>query len=300
VEKEANVLAALEISLGEFFAHAGGPVRLAAAISFEKVNAPAKLRLEFFANSGMMLFMRKTLSILFAALVCGGMAFAQMGGGPSAGFDNGMEKLFSDNPVFTATMQTRMALPNGPMTVTAKMYFDHSSSRTEMSMTDVHGGNVPPAAVAQMQSLGMDKIVMITTADKKSVYMIYPRIHSYAAIAVPSPTSANDYNVQTTKLGRETANGHSCVKNKIVLTNNGQSNELTVWNATDLNNFPVEIVQNVQGMSATIWFENVSFDKLDRSLFQPPSNYTRYSSMQELMAAQVASHSPGGAATGSP
>lgn len=194
-------------------------------------------------------------------------------------------------------MNTAISSQNGPMNVKAKMYFDHENSRTEMNMADVKGGGLPPSAVAQMQAMGMDKIVMITPSDKKNIYMVYPKIHSYASVPMPSDTSKN-IDVQTTKLGEETVNGHPAVKNKVVMTNNGQQNELTVWNATDLNNFPVQILQSQQGMSATVTFENVSFGKLSSDLFQPPSNYTKYSSMQALMEAQVTAHQPGGPGPG--
>lgn len=234
---------------------------------------------------------------MIAAVFCSVPAFAQMGGPAGGNFENGMEKLFSSTPVFTATMNTAISSQNGPMNVKAKMYFDHENSRTEMNMADVKGGGLPPSAVAQMQAMGMDKIVMITPSDKKNIYMVYPKIHSYASVPMPSDSSKN-IDVQTTKLGEETVNGHPAVKNKVVMTNNGQQNELTVWNATDLNNFPVQILQSQQGMSATVTFENVSFGKLSSDLFQPPSNYTKYSSMQALMEAQVTAHQPGGPGPG--
>lgn len=220
-------------------------------------------------------------------------------GGPGGSFENGLEKLFSSTPVFSATMKTAITTPNGPMNVKAKMFFDHDNSRTEMSMSDVQGGGLPPSAVAQMQAMGMDKVVMITPSDKKNVYMVYPKIHAYAAVPVPSDTT-KDISVQTTKLGDDTVAGHPCVKNKVVMTNNGQQNELTVWNATDLNNFPIQITQSPQpGVSATVNFEDVSFGKLSSDLFQPPSNFTRYSSVQALMEEEVSLHQPGGPGPGS-
>src|ERR1700722_16351860 len=117
--------------------------------------------------------MKKALLIMVVVLACGLPGFAQMGGGPSpaANFDNGMEKLFGANQVFTAMMQTKMNGPSGLMTVKSKMYFDHDNSRTEMNMADARGGNLPPDAVQQMQALGMDKVVSVSLSDKKSVFM---------------------------------------------------------------------------------------------------------------------------------
>ena len=241
--------------------------------------------------------MKKSHLILAAVVSLSGIpVFAQMGGGgPGASFGNGMEKLFDANPVFTATMQTRIEGPNGPMTVKSKMFFDHDNTRTEMNMADAQGGNLPPDAVSQMRALGMDKVVSIGLSDKKSVYMIYPNIRSYVAMDIPESAGpvTNAYQTGTTKLGEETVDGHACVKNKAEVWSGDETNEFTVWNATDLNNFPIQITMSQQDMSVTINFQNVSFDKLDISLFQPPAGYTRYGNIQDLMQSAIMNH-PGG------
>lgn len=231
--------------------------------------------------------MMKFLSILLAAVVCGAPALAQMGGpGPGAGggsFDNGMEKLFGPNQAFSATMVTSINGPSGPMVVKSKMVFDHENSWTEMNMADVQGPNLPPQAVEQMKSIGMDDVVTIQSADKRNIYVIYPRINSYVAMTLPSPgTTNNTFRSQTTKLGQETVDGHPCVKNDVVVTNTVQSTDFTVWNATDLNNFPVKITTSEEGMPVTITFQNISFDKPTADLFLPPAHFTKYGSLRDL------------------
>jgi hypothetical protein len=221
-----------------------------------------------------------------------------MGGGPGPGgggsFDNGMEKLFGANPMFTAAMLTSITGPQGPMTVKSKMVFDHDNSWTEMNMTDVQGPNLPPQAVEQMKSIGMDDVVTITPSDKLNVYMVYPHIHSYVDMAIPpSAATNNTFDLQTTKLGEETVDGHPCVKNDVVVTNSVQSHEFTVWNATDLNNFPVKIALSDQGMAVSITFQNVSFDKPADGLFAPPAHFTKYGSIQDLMQSALM-NKPGG------
>jgi hypothetical protein len=246
--------------------------------------------------------MRKFLSALFAALAFNIPVFAQMGGGPGPGggnFDNGMEKLFGANQVFTATMLTSIDGPNGPMNVKSKMVFDHENSWTEMNMADVHGPSLPPQAVDQMKSIGMDDVVTITPADKKSVYMIYPNIHSYVNMEIPpSAATNNDFKIQTTKLGEETVDGHHCVKNDVTITNSLQSQDFTVWNATDLNNFPIKIALTDQGMSINVTFQNISFNKPAADLFQPPQHYTKYGNIQDLMQSAMMNHP--GAMPGTP
>jgi Domain of unknown function (DUF4412) len=257
--------------------------------------------LAFVGESGMVRPMKKTLLILAAVLISGIPALAQMGGGggagggPGANFDNGMEKLFAANPVFAATMQTKMNGPNGPMTVKSKMFFDHENSRTEMNMADAQGGSLPPDAISQMQTIGMDKVVSIALSDKKTVYMVYPNIRSYVGMDITGGAApvTNNYQVQTTKIGDDSVDGHTCVKNQTLVWSGDQTNVFTVWNATDLNNFPIQITMSQQETSATIDFQNVSFDKLDGSLFQPPAGYTKYGTIQDLMQSALMNH-PGG------
>lgn len=231
-------------------------------------------------------------------MFCAVPAFAQMGGGegPGGNFDNGMEKLFGANPMFSATMFTTFGDPASPMTARAKMVFDHDNSWTEMNMTEVTGSNLPPQALQaaeQMKSIGMDDVVGITTADKKTTYMVYPHIHSYVIIPIAPSAANNDFNVQTTKLGTDTVDGHPCVKNDVIITNSVQSNDFTVWNATDLNNFPVKIATAEQGMPVTITFRDIKFDKPAPGLFQPPEHYTKYGSIQDLYQSALMNR-PGG------
>jgi hypothetical protein len=169
------------------------------------------------------------------------------------------------------------------------MFYDHGNSRMEMNVANVSGGSLPPNAAAQMKSLGMDEVVTIAPSSKTNVYMIYPNLHAYMSASVP-PGAGADADVQITKLGEETAAGHPCVKNKVVVTVNAQPHEFTVWNATDLKNFPVQISLSDQGTSATMTFQNIAFDGVAASEFQPPSGYTKYGSPQEMMQAILASH----------
>ena len=48
--------------------------------------------------------------------------------------------------------------------------------------------------------------------------------------------------VEKTALGKETIDGHACVKNKVVVKNEqGAVLEAITWNATDLKDFPLQI-----------------------------------------------------------
>jgi outer membrane lipoprotein-sorting protein len=232
--------------------------------------------------------MRKIL--LFAVLLCSVSALAQMGGSPTPGPNNGMDELFSANPVYSATMQAVIASPNGPMTVTSKTYYDHGNSRQEMNMANVTGSGLPPAALTQAKAMGLDSIVTIAPASKTNIFTMYPNLRSYFSVPMPpSGTGTNDGIAQTTPLGNETVAGHPCVKNKVVVNQGGQSYTFTVWNATDLKNFPVQISVTQDGSTATITYQNISFGSIPASFFQPPSSYKSYDSIQSLMQAAIMS-----------
>lgn len=235
--------------------------------------------------------MKKFLSIIALAVLGFGIfsVRAQMGGGPGVPqFGNGLDKLFGDNQTFSATLEMQMKNGGSPTTVSGKMDFDQGNSRFEMNVADMKGGSIPPDAAAQMKSAGLDRMVTISQADKDVVDVIYPNAQSYAEMTQASGSGATNSNakIQTTELGKETVDGHPCVKNKAVVTDKeGNQHEFTVWNATDLKNFPIKIEMNEQGNDVTQSFKDISFAKPDASLFNPPAGYTKYDSVQEMMQA---------------
>jgi hypothetical protein len=228
---------------------------------------------------------KKHLSILAAAVLCIRIVHAQLGPGAGAQMDNGMEKLFGDNQTFSATLESQVNNPQqGSTSVTGKMYFDNGNSRFEIDMP-------------QMKSMGLDRMVAIAKADKKSAYLIYPNLQAYAAIT-PQDTGATnaDLKTETTKLGDETMDGHPCVKNKVVVTDKqGIPHEYTVWDAADLKNFPIKIELMEQGNDIVMLFKDVDLSKPDASLFDAPTGYNRYDSPQQLMQQAVMKRMGGGA-----
>jgi hypothetical protein len=232
--------------------------------------------------------MRKIL--LFAVLLCSVPAFAQFGGsGGGSNPNNGMDALFSANPVYSATLQTALTGPNGPMTVTSKTYYDHGNSRNEMNMTNVTGSSLPPNALRQATALGLDSIVTIAPSTHTNIYTLYPNLHSYFTVPVSDSgaPSAKDGIAQVTPIGNETVAGHPCVKNKVVVNAGGQPHTFTVWNATDLKNFPVQISISEDNMSAILTYQNISFNSVPASFFQPPTSYKSYDSIESLMQGAI-------------
>jgi hypothetical protein len=222
-----------------------------------------------------------------------------MGGPPGPGLSGSTAKLFGDNTSFSANLEMQADSGQGTMTMPGKMIFDQGKSRFEMDMSQIKGGMMSPQAAVQMKSIGMDKTVVISRPDKKVSYQIYPGMQAYVETALPDQEAtapASDFKVDVTELGKETVEGHECVKNKAVVTDkDGTKHESFVWNATDLKKFPIKIEQTQDGHKTTMLFSAVSLSKPAASLFDPPSDATKYESMQSMMQQVMMKRFGGGA-----
>jgi hypothetical protein len=225
-------------------------------------------------------------------------AFAQMtapGGGP---MDDALAKVFGTNLNFSATMKTEMKMmpQNQNISMAGKMYFANGNSRSEIDMTQATGDAIPPQAIAQMKSMGMGDLVSISRKDAKSVYIIYPGLKAYAKTqtADADSNSTNDYKVDVVELGKETLDGHPCVKKQYTVNDAKTRKHLTMisWNATDLKDVPIQIQQTIPGEGdssnfATIHFSNIDLTKPAASLFDPPVGYTAYTDAQTMIQTEL-------------
>jgi hypothetical protein len=202
-----------------------------------------------------------------------------------------MAKLFGDNPGFTATMEFHMTLPSGQeMTMPGKIAHLEGKARFEMDMSNMQGANMPPQAAAHMKQMGMSKMFSITRRDLNITYMVYPDMKAYTEMPMRETNApVSEYKADETKLGEETINGHSCIKNKVVVTcPDGSTRDSTIWNATDLNKFPIKIQTTPkEGRTMVLLFNDVKLEKPDAALFDPPADFTKYDSMMSLMMSRV-------------
>jgi len=224
-------------------------------------------------------------------------AMAQFGpndGGQGPDLGGPLGKLFGPNQSFSATMEFQTTGANGGnIIMPGKISYDTGKQRFEINMSKVEGTAMSASTMQQLKSMGLDldQMIAISRPDLKVAYIIYPGLNSYTEMtSKDSSGSANpdDYKSEISELGKETVDGHDCVKNKVTLTDkDGNKTESTVWNATDLKNFPVKIVTGDPAHPATMMFKNVSFTKPDASLFDAPKGLTRYTSVQTMMQTEM-------------
>jgi hypothetical protein len=251
--------------------------------------------------------MKKYFLIPAILAFCSSLVQAQMGSpNLSPGLSDAMARVFGTNLNFSAALHTdvNMAAQNQTMSMTGKMYFRGGDSRSEMDMSQATGTLIPPQAIAQMKAMGMDKMISISQNSQKTTYVIYPGLQAYAKMQEPNTDSqTNAVKVDTTDLGKETLDGHPCLKKQFILTDPGTGQQLTMitWNATDLNNIPIQVQQTVSGSngagktSMTMHFTDITMGKADAGLFQPPAGYTAYTDIRTMMQTEMAKKMGGGA-----
>jgi hypothetical protein len=227
-------------------------------------------------------------------------ARAQMpGAGGPAGMNAAMAKLFGDLKAFSAKAEVQVL--DGSQKEIATMPMDFSlldgKIRVEMDMTQAKIASMPPGAATQLKQMGMAQVVSIVRPDKKQIFVVYPE--QKAVMTMPLGADAateKETKLDKTELGKETIDGHSCVKNKVVIDDGkGQKVEATTWEATDLKKFPIRIQTKDRENSSILNFKNVQFAKPEASSFDPPAGYTQYNSPQELMQSIMSKMTQGGA-----
>ncbi len=208
-------------------------------------------------------------------------------------FEGEETELIGTNQSFSATMEYQIFRQSGDnVTMSGKFSFDHGKSRLEMNTSEMQGSKILPGAIRQLKSMGMNRMLSITRPDLKLAYIIYPDLKTYAVITQHDPfanATAGDFKVETTVLGKETMEGHECVKvNIVAIDKDGNKHEATGWKATDLKSFPVKIVTNKDGQSLRMLFKNISFDKPAASSFELPSGLiTKYDDVETMIRTEI-------------
>jgi hypothetical protein len=200
-----------------------------------------------------------------------------------------MVKLFGDIPAFSAQATVQVLSSNRTELQRMPMVFNALDGKlrldSDIGMTT--GRSVDPAQIAEVKRLRMDRVATIVRPDKTN-FMIYPNAQSYAkSVRTTNDPNAAGLKLTRNALGRETIDGHACVKNLSVVRNQKGAAliQAVTWNATDLQNFPLKIEMQENGLISSMHFTQVNLAKPDPRLFEAPANYKQYNSEEELHAA---------------
>lgn len=217
------------------------------------------------------------------------LASAQIPGGSVS--DAAFIKLFGDSPTFSAKV-TIQVFSNRVQWLQMPMNFAalDGKLRLDVDMGQMKGPAIAASTIAMNKRIGIDRVSSVVRLDRMTSYMLYPALQSY----VTMPSTDQDTNLRGQKLlrtamGRETIDGHACVKNRSVVKNQRGVTLLqaTTWNAKDLQDFPLQIETAEGGKTSMMHFTQVSLARPDANLFELPAGYKQYPSSDDLIVAAM-------------
>lgn len=214
-----------------------------------------------------------------------------------AGANSAMIKLFGDNAAFTAQAEVRVF--NGKAVEWLRMPSVFASAdsklRVDVDIKLIRSASMQASMADMFKKFGMDRITSVIRPDKKATYIIYPGAKAYASIALdPADAQVASQKVERKALGRETMDGHPCIKN-LSTVKSAKGTVLiqaTTWNATDLKDFPLQIQTTESGNTTIMHFQSVNLTKPDIRLFDVPAGYKLIKDPQELMNSAAKQQQP--------
>jgi hypothetical protein len=244
-----------------------------------------------------------TLSGLLCLASTPALADSALAGNPCAFMTPVASSLFGSNVTFTAGVQVQYTLSGNAGSLFGKLASDKNKSRFEIDTNQPQTSLIPQSILSQTKDLGLEQSVCIVRLDKNQFWTLYPSQQAYVVTTMKDSTgSTNALKVSSTSAGTETVNGHACAKNTVVVTDSkNRQHTATVWNATDLQNFPIKIQMFDTSMPVTLSFTNVSFTAPATNSFEIPSDYTKCDNVQGLakkVLAKKASNTLGNALGG--
>jgi hypothetical protein len=207
---------------------------------------------------------------------------------PQTGINAAMIQMFGDIKAFSAPAHVHL-LDNEekeisviPMTLALR----DGKLRADLDITQAKGSAIPPEATIMMQQAGLDKMVTLIQPEKKVSALIYPTLKAYTEMPVTEEELEGKF--ESADAGTETVNGHPCKKVKLTATDaKGKTREATVWQATDLKNFPIQMRMPHKSNIVVVKFQNPKFESPAATQFSVPSGYAKYDHWQALMQAAM-------------
>jgi hypothetical protein len=206
-------------------------------------------------------------------------ASAQLPGGSAGGVNAALTLLFGNATAFTSKVEAQILDATRKESLRMPMNFAELDTkiRVEIDVSQIQSRNLSAQQMREMKDAGLGKIVSIIRPDKKVSYILYPGVQIYSIVPMPKEESdilASHLKINKTELGKETVDGHPCVKHHTIVSN-GERNILDAitWNATDLKDFPVQIQTQDKGSTSILHFRQIQFTRPEAKLFEIPDRY---------------------------
>ncbi len=230
-------------------------------------------------------FRRVAPAVVAVTLLSAWSGSAQMPGGINAA----LLKLFEKNNVFAAKAEAQVLDSSKAEVANVPMEFSMLGSkvRLEIDMTQARRKDTNPGMADALKRMGLSHVIALIRPDQKTTFVIYPdqkMLLRKAFSAQEAAAADKPYTIERTALGKETCEGHDCVKNKVVITDaENHKLEVTTWDAKDLRNFPVLIQTVDRANSSFIRFKQVNFTNPAAEQFDAPTGYVEYQDEMQMM-----------------
>ncbi|RJQ38134.1 MAG: DUF4412 domain-containing protein [Nitrospiraceae bacterium] len=127
------------------------------------------------------------------------------------------------------------------------------------------------------------KVINIIRGDKKVMWMLMPDEKMYMEMPlntqkeeITSKLNNPDVKVEKKFLSDETVDGHPSKKYHVIMTRNGKKEGSGyMWEATDLNNFPVKWQD--EDKKTTVTWKNIKLGDVPDSMFEIPAGFKKMS-----------------------
>jgi hypothetical protein len=217
---------------------------------------------------------------LLVALLSLNAARAQSPAAPTpASINTAFVKLFGTAEAFSAKVDTRVfdAYQQDRVRLVMDFVSADGKVRYEFNVTQMQSKDLTPGKIASLKESGMERIIGLFRPDKKVTYIVYPGMQSYLSMPL-AKEDIDDFEkgvkLEKTPLGKETLDGHACVKNNCVIKGTrGPVLQAVTWNATDLKDFPIQIEIKEKGNTVRMHFTQIQFTKSGPQQFEVPSAY---------------------------
>ncbi|MBI3987614.1 MAG: hypothetical protein HY343_11870 [Lentisphaerae bacterium] len=172
----------------------------------------------------------------------------------------------------------------GQVPIEFLMTMSQGKSRTEMDFMKM------AAAAATKDSPmppGLDKMVTITRPDRNVIYQVVPGLKAYCEMPIPQPsaeTGKSAAKLDRKVEGTESVEKYTCEKVLNTITGvDGKTMEVRTWEAKELKGLPVKVETVAPEGKMTMLFQDIKTEKPADSVFEIPSDYTKYADMGQLM-----------------
>ena len=223
-----------------------------------------------------------------------------------------VSKYFDEHKPFIATaelIEGEQKIVQTQPNLVFKFAYLNGMTRSEVDMSEWqdpqgHLGVPVDPIRPEMRKARTEQVITIVKPREGLTFWVYPKLKSYIRMefkgeaakqlkTFPQPKSS-------TELGKETLMGHPSVKFEVTFAEEGPferqevwglyaatGGKALLWKATDLDNLPIKF-QGQTGIGQQILtFKDLKPGKPNSKLFEPPSGFSRYDSMEAFFKAKV-------------